>query len=173
MNIEYKLVSEAGNISVPLSGEVLEAVADRLPDSETLQDVYLAFASHPDSRVREATARKDHLPEAAAHLLATDAAMEVVMAVLRNYRARDYLTLEELSVMAKSDPRLAIEIANNIEAYSLDDPKTLLEHFEAHADPAVREALAGNRAVPKAILRRMATKDTDPCVKFAARASLE
>ena len=167
MNHEFKLVSADGSLVCQLSGEALASLVYALPNTKDMSDFYLALAKHPDSRVRENLAAKEHLPEEAVYLLAKDSSIDVVLAVVRNYCVREFLSIDDLMAVCRADPKLASEIAQNVETYANADSQ-IMEYLESHPDSAVRQSLANNRAVFTSLRRRMAKNDPDSGVRNAA-----
>lgn len=69
--------------------------------------------------------------------------------------------------LCQRDPDLAVLVAARFEDFALGD-NDVINFLEAHPDSQVREALAGNPFVPKAVLQRLALRDPDASVRQTA-----
>lgn len=159
--------------TLTLSTDALADLIFRLPDQEETQAILGLLALHPSAQVRANVARMDNLPVDAIRLLAKDTSHIVLNSLMGSSAARDNLTSEELLSICRTDPELAGNIANNIEAYNGLEDDQVLEYVEHHPDPSVRQQLIENYSTPKRVLQRMAKQDPDETLREKAKSALK
>lgn len=156
---------------IDLGSQDLGNIVSNMSDQDTNAAVFNALAAHMASYVREQVAYKDNLNEATLDILIGDASVNVVRNAVRNQRARQSATTEQLVAAIARDVEAAENIAQSIESYENADIDKLAEVLMAHSDPKVRTALANNSSAPKKCLRAL-LKDSEPDTRLAAKSSL-
>lgn len=159
-------------IEIELGYEDVYSVASNLPDAEDFAAVYAVLAAHPSISVRECVAGKDKLDDSTVNLLADDADISVIRALVRSDKARECLGADKLIEMIKRDVDTAESIAAYVDRYENASADLLAEALFKHPDPRVRNALAGNYSTPKKILKNL-LKDQDARVRASAKQSLD
>jgi hypothetical protein len=162
------MVHDAGReILLDISSNGLAMLIELLPDEADLGEAYGRLAGHADCSVRTSVASKKYLPAAAIHILATDPALCVAKELVTTPEICRQLDSHEVLTLCQRDPDLAVLVAARFEDFALGD-SDVINFLEAHPDSQVREALAGNPFVPKAVLQRLALRDPDASVRQTA-----
>lgn len=167
VSAQLMIHDEGREILLELSSNSLARLIEMLPDETNLGEAYGRLAGHTDCSVRTAVAGKKYLPAAAIHILATDPALCVARELVTTSEISRQLESREVLTLCQRDPDLAASIASRFEDFALSD-SDVINFLESHPDSQVREALAGNPFVPKAVLQRMALRDPDASVRRTA-----
>lgn len=172
VSAQLMIRDEGREIPLELSSNGLARLIELLPDEADLSDAFGRLAGHADCTVRAAVAGKKHLPAAAVRILAHDPALCVARELLTSPEICRQLSSDETLAICQRDPDLATSVAGRYEDFALND-SDVINLLEAHPDSQVREALAGNPFVPKAVLQRMAVRDPDAGVRQIAAEILQ
>lgn len=169
---QLTLIQGEKNVTINLGTEAIGQLIYRLPDNDSMSEVFSILAAHPSTELRSGLAGKDHLPEGAVRILAKDRSRNVLNTLLGSAAARNSLTSEELLAMCQLDPEIAANVAGNIEGFAALENDDVLNFLEKHPDPDVRLRIIDNYGVPKRVLQRIAKKDPDPELQTKARIAL-
>lgn len=161
-----------GDVTINLGTEAVVSVIRDLDYQQLYGDLMVELAKSPCSRIREAMAGRDKLPDECVTLLAGDSEQEVLRNLLGSEAAQQNLTHDQIMKLVNTSATLAMEIAGNMESFTQADSKALAAVLVGHPDPEVRKAFAGNWQAPKK-LRQGLLKDPDPDVVAAAQSSLD
>jgi hypothetical protein len=160
-----------GKASIELAADQVDDLVYRMDDIEENSAFFDLFAFHPASAVRKAVANKDLLSDDTVAMLSKDSAFEVRRNLLTSRRGREFIGEEALLNIIATDVDAAEMIAGNIESYQQISTEKLGKLLEAHTDPRVRKALAGNGNAPKRLIKAL-VRDEDRGVRTAAANTL-
>lgn len=169
MTVTAQLIVTDGDqrFAIELTSQALCATVAKLPDNTSQNGLFDLLSMHPDSQVRLAVAGMENLPKEAIERLAADSSLMVVLSVLKSKTARQSMNYGQVHTLARRDPEVAALVAATLEDFNLDGD-TVLPYLESHPDSHVRAKLAGNPFIGNAVLRRIATSDSDARVREIA-----
>jgi hypothetical protein len=169
MTVTAQLIVSDGDqtFAIELTSQALCATVAKLPDNASQNGLFDLLSRHPDSQVRLAVAGMENLPSEAVERLAADSSLMVVLQVLKSKTARQSMNSDRVHTVALRDPEVAALVAATLEDFNLDGD-TVLAYLENHPDTHVRAKLASNPFIGNAVLRRIATGDSDAQVREIA-----
>ncbi|CAN1503980.1 hypothetical protein MCEREM21A_00585 [Sphingomonadaceae bacterium] len=173
--VQFKLTIEidgAAVIQEYLGSECVSALAGRIPDVAENKSIFGHIAKSSSSEVRSEIAYKDHLNEDTVELLSQDASIDVRRRICSQSSFREWASTEILLEYIRADIECAKTIAGNISEYSNADVNEVAIEICEHADPDVRNALAGSWGAPKKFLKKLLS-DPDASVRSSAQRSLD
>lgn len=131
------------------------------------------LATHPSASVRAAVADNSEAPPEVLDILFATTEHKVLMALLGNDAFQRFGAYDTAALWAlcERDAELAQAVARNVERFAKADLRVIADKLAGHPDPEVREALASNSGLPRALVKRL-LQDEDPTVVRYARSAL-
>ncbi|EJF07516.1 hypothetical protein ThvES_00003540 [Thiovulum sp. ES] len=170
--MKVKLVID--DLEFPVGYELLETIADRIGDYESLAELYQKLANSTNPAVRKAIAYYDKIPEDVVELLAKDNEPEVVERVLSNNIAR--VSEDTIRNIIENSPTTDIlkAIVNRFDNLEVEEPNEILnliiEKYGENLE--VLGEIAESWEVPKFVLKKLAQHE-DPDIVKKAKEALE
>ena len=163
------------DLEVPIGYELLEVIADRLPDSINNQPLFHKLAQHDIADIRYAISYFDNLSIETVKLLIQDSEIRVVERILQNSNHISRLSEHEIREIIDKYPTTEIlkNIVRNYDEIDAEEPEEIIEYILQIAEknlPVIGE-IASFYNTPKKILRKL-TKHHDPDIALKAKETL-
>jgi hypothetical protein len=174
-SVKFKLVIEIDGADVfneELGSEAVSGLTGRLPDTSESKEVFGYLAQCASSEVRTDIAYKDNLNEETVERLSQDASIEVRRRLCGQTPFREWASTEILLEYISADIDCAKTIAGSVGDYSNADANKVAIELCKHADPDVRNALAGSWGAPKKFVKQLLS-DPDASVRASAKRTLD
>lgn len=159
------------DVEIFVGYEVLSRIISDLPReySQEFEGFYNLCARSSCADIRESVARKDSLPENIIFSLLNDDYPDVIEQIIRDRDNRKLINDEQIErIISLKNKDLDSIIASNFEDFTNCSSDFILSFFIDHQDPAIRNDLANNRALPMKIKNKL-KKDIDPIVAMTAK----
>lgn len=174
-SVKFKLVIEIDGTEVcteELGSEAVSGLTGRLADVAESKDIFGYLAQCASSEVRSDIAYKDNLNEDTVELLSKDPSIDVRRRLCGQTPFREWASTELLLEYISADIECAKTIAGSVGDYSNADANKIAIELCKHADPDVRNALAGSWGAPKKFVKQLLS-DTDASVRASAKRTLD
>jgi hypothetical protein len=174
-SVKFKLMIEVDGEQTAyedLGYECVSALAGRLPDVVENKNLFGYLAKAVSTDVRTEIAYKDNLNEETVELLSQDASIDVRRRICGQKPFREWASTEVLLKYIVTDIECAKTIAGSIGDYSNADANEIAIEICKHADPDVRNALAGSWGAPKKFVKKLLS-DPDASVRASAQRTLD
>lgn len=149
---------------------LIESICYSLPEKGA-DDIIVALAEHPSSKVQSVLARRDAIPVEALMILAKSEKITVRRSLASSSSFRSWANTELLIEWSSVDEEFARLVGDSISDYESADLNELFAALVAHPDPDVRLALADTYGLPKG-MRKKLLDDADNGVRLAAERSM-
>lgn len=165
------VIDGARQVVLPLGFDMTLSLVSNLSDSIENTEAFTALAGHESAAVRQAVAHKDNLAPEAVTALVDDTEIDVLTTLMFSDGAQRLLEERHLKKLIAVGSRVAEAVAINL--YDLENvsAKNIASSLVDHPDPYVRGALAGNHAMPTAIIQAL-LRDEDRSVRAASQTNL-
>jgi hypothetical protein len=170
--MKVKLVID--DLEFPVGYELLETIAGRIDDNESLAEMYRKLVNSTNPAVRKAITYYHNIPEDVVEVLAKDNEPEIVERVLSNNIAK--VSEETIRNIIENSPTTDIlkTIVNNFDNLEVEEPNEILnliiEKYGENLE--VLGEIAESWEVPKFVLKKL-VKHEDPDIARKAKETLE
>jgi hypothetical protein len=158
-------------INLKVGHEILEEIAEYIPDTKNYKQIFEKLASNSNYMVRENIAKKSCLNTKTIKILLKDKRHGIVTQLLRSTTVNNKLTPKQIKYILSLDNPIHCQIiARAITSFIKCDIYKLTKILSKHSDPKVRKELVQrwDTEIPKKIVKKL-TKDKDIDVACAAK----
>jgi hypothetical protein len=169
MEIKLLVNGKEANFGINFARNILSSI----PENEIYADLIHEFAKSKCASIRSEVARRNYNSPETIELLLQDKNIEVLLEIITNDSAREYITDEHLDEIVISNNEDAIEnIIRSIDNFENTNKVDLFEKIMQLENDYLLLQIADGYHTPKVILKQL-VKHHDPDIASAAQENLK